>query len=394
MIKPAPKSKTIQLGKNIVLFIFVAGLLSGLAYLFFQLDQTRSTNEQLTITITDLEEKNSLQAEQINTLGAELGLSLDQIDNLQNLNQNLRDTNQQLSQEINEIEQAIEKADQGIQNFKYQIEESMAWFRNNSTLANYRQYDTLARQQENRCLTFDANSCQINISCLAYQNSNFAGFSYKPDEQTSDREDRLADLGQFFANQGGDCEDYALLAFAQLNYLTEKCRQRNADKIRYLAYQQSPNSKHYVENQKQYFLQDTADYLLPAEFRYFYPVCGSFPANFDPQAMAKETFGHCLLAFTKQPIRDSASIDQSLKGALLIENQTGEYLLDLNQDEIITLPSKTKIFPEENHLLFIVISHEDIFHFNAFGSHYQWYGLQDLLRQINSISQHLETIRP
>lgn len=384
---------------TILMLIFVIALIPVGFYMLQQninslLDDNAdlaSQNDELEAEVLDLNQRNILKNQQIEELAKQLGLSIDAINNLKNENSNLNEENESLSAELTAINSQIDSTMSELDNYEQQITDSMAWFRDNATISPLSQYDSIKESLKQHCRQISGDSCTIKLSCLSFVNNQEHGFSYKLDSDTAAKDDFLQDLGQIYTNKGGDCEDYAQLAYAELNYLTESCQQAGSPNISYQSFTDNTGTSHHVTYRETYYIENTQDYDLPSDYDYYYPTCGSFPADLDPNLASTEgSYGHCLLAFSSSPIYNSSNVEGHLKSAILVEPQNGRVSADLRTDSRIEVPSND--YPAGDYYVFMVVTNADLYSFNAFKDSYRWYGYQDFLDEITGLKQALDVL--
>ncbi len=194
-----------------------------------------------------------------------------------------------LSQQINTVLSEITSMEE-------EINESFAWFKQNSGVSQY------VTKLMFKCV----GDKKLNIACIpAYLKEN-GYFTYK-----SDKEDTLYSIDAMLKNKGGDCEDYALLIKAYINTFSPYIN----DIIMWKACKGCKLTV-YREGHTTYYLADAQKFTV-AKPKHVYVVC--YTENTTPLS------GHCINAL-------SDSLAPNISGATLLEPQTGEYLGKVGTD--------------------------------------------------------------
>ncbi len=262
----------------------------------------------------------------------------DQISALMAEIRELSEEQKTLSSSYDELLSDTEETIELIDKYELEIQESMDWFNENSDLTslntrgfeqNYERVDSLLKS----CYTVDNNECTIRTACLYLVNGRLS-LDYKSDEITSDSVDKMQSIYDFYRNHGGDCEDYSLFYKVQFNHVRENCYSEGANKI-ILETWYVPESifdsepVYWLDNKEEWYLENVA-VLDFSDVPYPSIVCGGM-YDFQIDGVG----GHCVLAFTEEPISDENDI-HLLSGALLIEPQDGHFMghLDMPSSDI------------------------------------------------------------
>jgi len=238
----------------------------------------------------------------------------------------------------------------------------MAWFKNNSNIAFHKEYDDIAEDLIDYCVSTGTGYCKITLSCLPFVNLNRNGIIYRNDEETSLKVDALQSLNQIYKNKGGDCEDISLLAIAELNYIMSYCEEEGRDKPHFIAHVPTFSSYtkyidwkrsddiggfYYVTKEMDWGYYNVDEFKISKDYKYYYTVCGLFYEESENYIGIIKTFlgdyilqdaGHCLLAFTTLPIESVDDIKKALEDSILVEPQTG---MKYSQDTPKLLDSET-----------------------------------------------------
>jgi len=225
-----------------------------------------------------------------------------------------------------ELEEYISSTINELKLYEEEINEALAWFRENSDLRNSGLSTYQMSLLVKRCLKVENNNCEINLGCIYLLNDleNAYGFHYKSDNQSTNKNDTILSLKEFVENKGGDCEDYALFYKAEFNYLRDYCFNKSIESINIRTYslQRFPESN---EQKSNFFLDNARTWYVPNayenilyNYKYMYVVCG----NMENTEGAFE--GHCVVALTQKDITTPNDLEN--EEAILIEPQTGEYI--------------------------------------------------------------------
>lgn len=202
--------------------------------------------------------------------------------------------------------------------FKTRIEESMDWFKGNSSLnglSNERRIKSSLR----KCVNCEGDLCYIKTACIHVINQEELNLKYALDTQTSGKEDKLQTLEQFLLQKKGDCEDFSLFFAAELRYLIDYVN--SLDKIPIIeAIIESNTSRNYDIVDRWYYPGGIEKKMISKNYIYPYVACGNI---FDPNT--QEIGGHCLIMLSKEQIKESQDIE-NLNDIELIESQNGLYI--------------------------------------------------------------------
>ncbi|MDD5178503.1 MAG: hypothetical protein PHT54_04480 [Candidatus Nanoarchaeia archaeon] len=268
-----------------------------------------------------------------------------------------------LKKDYETITSNIDPTIKKIETYETEIKESMKWFKDNAYLEEgHKLRDFL----NNICIRikYSPPSCKIKLGCLNLVNSMMWDFKYLPDTNTSLEDDKLQSIQEFLANEGGDCEDYALLYKAEYNSLLKGCLENNPKNILLESWivSDNPNQEYIVSYQPgsvDWYLSGAEGVGLKSGYIYPNIICGNlYDLN------TNEIGGHCLIAFTDQEMGSEKDIKRLIK-APIVEPQTGEYL-GLIEDEssniYLVSPSNYKSLP--NSYIYEIITDKDLFLFS------------------------------
>lgn len=338
-------------------YLSVIAILAIILLVFFI--SSHNTKQDLKEKIASLNTNLKQKDASIANLSAELDILKKKAGALSSQNSQLSAENAELLKEFNNLLAEVEKTRNALDDFDRKIKSSLEWFNLNTNLDNLNDYSVVEKDLRTSCLKIDdEKKCWIRTSCLNYVN-NESGFSYQYDNMTRSKEDSLQGLQEIYNNKGGDCEDFSLLAMAELNYLNSYCADKRGEETTYVAFTEAEGKKHFVEFTDQYYIKDAEDYTF--YLKNYYVACGNFPKN------RWELYGHCLLAFSDIPLNES--VYDSLSNALLIEPQTGEIVFDLRRQSDIQVPKNSHV---EGSFISLVFDSRDMYIFNVFDGKYRW----------------------
>jgi len=295
---------------------------------------------------------------------------------------------------IEEINRNISSAIDRLEAFKQDVADTTKWFKDNSNIAGVKEYDIDRSVFEERCLIFDKQTCRIKLGCpgLVFETVNY--FSYKPDKETSNKTDYMQDLGSFYRNMGGDCEDYSIAVSASLNYIQDYCAKYGATNFNFEAIVKGTGTTYFIDKTESWYYKDASKYDIPQDYVHHYVVCGDFPFGVDPNIKDGQNYsGHCVLAFTNIPVTGSASIRDSLKDSILVEPQNGFLVYDLRYDDSVIVPYNGYAYYDMRNLIYSVITDNDYYIFKRYGNDAYWVGYKDFYPLIDGMEGILEQIK-
>ena len=316
----------------------------------------------------------------------------------------LQDENARLASELSiasakanatdEMNRNITDAIGRLEAFKQDIADTTKWFKDNSNIAGLKEYDVDRTAFDERCLVIEKDSCRIKLGCPSWIFKTMDFFSYKIDNETSNKSDYLQDLSSFYRKKGGDCEDYSLAVGASINFMEDACKKRGYPKYFFEAITDSVGSIAFIDNIEDWRYIDATVYELPKDYTYHYTVCGDFPSGIDPNTKEGANYsGHCVLAFTNAPITGSAGIRDSLKDSILVEPQSGWLVYDLRFEDSMIVPYDGYTYYDMRNLIYSVITDSDYYIFKRYGSEAYWMGYSDFLPMIDTLEKSLPGLR-
>jgi len=267
-----------------------------------------------------------------------------------------------LTNNYNSIIENYQTLNQEVGIFKTSIEESMDWFKNNSTLENL----SIQRKIKNsirKCVNCQENFCYIKTACIHVINHEELNLKYAVDYQISGQEDKLQTLEQFISKKKGDCEDFSLFFAAELRYLIDYVISQEKTPI-IEAIIESDTHRRYEIVDRWYYPEGIEKKIISKEYIYPYVACGNI---YDPNT--KTVGGHCLIMLSKEKINESQDIE-NLEYIKLLEPQNGLY---------IGTAKNHGIFETENseNQVGQIITHNDYYMHNSFlyrnNNKNQWY---------------------
>jgi len=329
-----------------IALILISGL-GGLAYnlsvqkdtLLLSLEKSNAVNANLSQYVAQLEgqqkalesQKDALIA-QVAQLTSERDSARAQVDEANAAILSLNATVFQQSGKIESLVSDINATKKSLDDFERQINESTAWFSNNSNITPVRQFREMQNQLSTFCIDVYGDTCRIKLSCPRLVNDEYSQFEYLTDSSLFGKTDKLQSLQEFADNRGGDCEDYSLAVKAELNYIAQKCRDQGLSKIEYEPVEYASGNQYIIKKDTYsnppvtWFYSDAKGVQLPLDYSNYSVVCGTFAVG----VSANGTIvlgGHCLLGFSKTRIANSSDIYPAISDAYFVEPQTG-YVVD------------------------------------------------------------------
>jgi len=345
--------------KKIESFPVFFALLLLLFSIYFYLESARWKNYAL-----ELEDENSMLNRTLagteKALAAEKALSSSLASELQTTKENLTETrsslaqchfdldeetqqlgvclsrNEELSAFLLETSAELENLSDELAAFQDQVEQSMAWFTENSNFLNM---SGSIKYQIDKC----TSNSEINAPCIPIVMKEEKQWAYKREEG-----DRLLSLDEMVRGRGGDCEDWSLFFKAAYNYLREEDRPE-----RYIvsAVPGTGNFRIYGDH----YYADAEGRELGTTKDYIYVIC------YD---------SHCVVAVSGEEIKSAEDVHK-LRGAPALEPQNGQYVFTVGN---ILAPDICS--PEDcgYYDIWIIITDDDIydFHYN-----WKWVGYRD-----------------
>jgi len=332
-----------------IIILLIILVLSLILLTFSYLDQKEKINS--------LQEKNSIQQNQISNLTS------------------------QLTGNNEEIRKNVELLDR----YKSEIETSMAWFSTNAVLGKSGMEETAKHDLANKCYDFSDGTCKIKLSCFYLVNSEFLKLEYKIDNVTSKKEDNLQSISKFIDNGGGDCEDYSLFYKTEYNYLLQDCKGEGGRNIVLESYEYSTNFADIVilDNQNYWYVNNANEKNLPEGYEYPNIICGNiYDLN------SQQVNGHCLLAFTRNKIENINDLSE-LNLAPMVEPQSGLYMGLINDPSSnVTLISG--YMANSQSFIYEVITDNDLFLFDSENS--EWLSYSNFYQKLDEEQVKLKSI--
>ena len=267
-----------------------------------------------------------------------------------------------------------------IEDYKKEIELSMKWFTENAGLGETSMEETVKSRIVYECMHMKRDECQIKTGCFYLLNEERWDITYKTDEQTSGRADKLMAIEDFLDSKGGDCEDYALFYKAELNHILGECAKNNATSITIDAWYPGDDTSgtYWLSYKKKWYFPFTNSINLKSGYVHPTVVCGNI---YDLRK--KKVGGHCIVAFTKNKIQTKDDIDIELRLAPVIEPQNGKYL-GLIED------TSSGIYLDKGHesYLTVVITDNDYF----MSTNQGWQGYSGFYEMLEHKEKHVSAM--
>ncbi|HII71257.1 TPA: hypothetical protein HA265_00705, partial [Candidatus Woesearchaeota archaeon] len=252
-----------------------------------------------------------------------------------------------------EMEETMDKID----SYEQEVQESMAWFKENSMLGKRGEQDMAKTYLGIDCYMEEGDKCYVKTGCFYLINAEYLGLEYKRDVETSDSEDKLQSLQGFVDNGGGDCEDYSLFYKAEWNYILDKCSGKDIV-VQSWYKTATSDSRHWLDFDEDWYIEGVTEKILASGYIYPSVVCGRI---YDPQL--NKVSGHCVMALTTDRIEDIADL-QLLVGSPLIEPQDGQYVGIIDEPGGVHLVQDGEVPLIFSSYIFSVITDNDYFLFS------------------------------
>lgn len=274
-------------------------------------------------------------------------------------NKALNDKSLSLAAENKMVQIEIEKTADRLAQFENTVKESVTWFKQNSNIENFKDYDKI-KDELSECLN-PKDKCRIDLTCI-YEVNRKNDFRYTEDETALGKEDFLKDLSLIFDQKGGDCEDFSLLFKAEYNYLVNQCL------LNFSRQQIAP----IIEGKE-------------LDRTYMYVLCGVF----DPGSVVKNWAGHCLVSLTEDPINKSSDIYRSIKDSILVEPQNGEFVANMSETAPIGI-FDNGVAPNTLYYASMIITEDDLKIFYPYADKIEWIGYSDFLKNSKTIMEMIK----
>ena len=378
--KTEEDSEIVKNNNTVIYIILLVGILA-LLYFGFTLKENNDylKNQNLNLN-SKVENLTTIVADQKST-----------IENLESEKSNLISEKTKLESQVNLFDQKISEAKLELSQFEDEVQDSRDWFKENSNIGDYHQYDSLSSQLK-KCVRIIDDKCKIKLACLDLIHEKYREFTYSYDNYTSNKTDKLQSLGEFYDNGKGDCEDFSLLMKAEINYLTDYCSVKGEPKYQFEVAQPSlVSTQYFVDFNDEWYYNNAAAFVIPLSYKYTYVVCGNYPAANDPNNIAKtSTFGHCALGMTDIEIKSSSDISRSLTNAIIIEPQSGFLIYDQREKNTLFVPENGDSMLGRSVFVWSVISDQDYYLYNFDES--EWRSYSDFLDKIEIIKNEIENL--
>jgi hypothetical protein len=397
----------------IALLLLSASALGGLAYtlsaekdaLSSSLERSNVLNANLSAAVADLSARITVLSSQRDGLAAQAAQVTAERDaarqQVEDANARIVSLNQTVSQQtgrIGSLVSDINATRKSLDDFERQINESVAWFSNNSNISAVRQFREMQNQLDTFCIEVRGDTCRIKLSCPRLVNDAYSQFEYKTDQSLYGKADKLQSLQEFADRRGGDCEDYSLAVKAELNFLVQKCLGRGFQKIEFEPVEEAQGQRYIVEEDRYsdppvtWYYDNAKGVQLPLAYSNYHVVCGTFAVG----TTANGTLvlgGHCLLGFSKVRVSNSSDIYPAISDSYFVEPQNG-YLVDttgyVKPQAGQALPSD---FRSTSASIWAVITGDDFYIYSQQddGS-WRWRGYKDIYGNTETIRQQLSQI--
>jgi len=391
-------------------------LISGLASIAYGLSgekdaltasllESNRTNANLSAQIAQLEsqrkiiesQKDALIA-QVAQITAERDSARLQVDDANAAILALNSTVSKQTGKIASLVSDINATKKSLDEFEKQINESTAWFSNNSNITPVRQFREMQNQLNLFCIDVYGDTCRIKLSCPRLVNDEYSQFKYITDDSLFGKADKLQSLQEFADNRGGDCEDYSLAVKAELNYLVQKCNERGLTKIEYEPVETEPGQRYVIKEDTYssppvtWFYDNARGVQLPLNYSNYQVVCGTFAIGTATNGTAI-LGGHCLLGFSKIRIANSSEIYPAITDSYFVEPQTGYSVDTTGYVKPESGQEHAADFRSRSASIWAIITGDDFYVYSQQDDGtWLWRGYKDIYGQTEGIRTSLEKI--
>gem|GEM_PF-1419124 len=402
----------IQVAAITILLLVISGL-AGVAYnlsgekdaLAASLLEGNRTNANLSAQIVQLEgqrkilesQKAALVA-QVAQITAERDAARAQATDAETAILKLNSTVSQQTGKIESLVSDINATRKSLDDFERQINESTAWFSNNSDILAVGQFREMKNQLDLFCIDAYGDTCRIKLSCPRLVNDEYSQFSYLTDSSLFGKEDKLQSLQEFADNRGGDCEDYSLAVKAELNFLVQKCAEKGLKKIEFEPVEVSQGQRYVIKDDTYsnppvtWFYDNAKGVQLPQNYSNYQVVCGTFAVGTSADGSAI-LGGHCLLGFSKIRIANSSDIYPAISDSYFVEPQNGYAVDTAGYVKPQSGQAHAADFRSKSASIWAIITGDDyyIYALQDDGK-WVWRGYRDIYGQTEAIRASLEKI--
>lgn len=279
-------------------------------------------------------------------------------------------------QEYEKVKSEVDTTINQIISFEADLKDSMKWFKSNTNLNDVSGNNDLKSRIKNICIN-NKDKCYVNLCCISFINSETLRFSYESDEKTSGKLDYLQSLSTFLENKEGDCEDFALLFSAELDYAVDYCKDEGytTDSIQFTSCEYK--EKRGCDITSTWYLPDHEKYTFPTGYIHSYPICYAVDNN----------EGHCEVAITDIEITSSNNVYESLNNAVIVEPLDWAIVSDSLEYSNYYSISKSYYYGSPGEI-YLVIIEDDIIKLDS-----GWKGYADYLDIIKEQKEDLINLK-
>jgi Skp family chaperone for outer membrane proteins len=360
--------------KNLIITILLLFLASSLIFSYGLFNQNKIINKNFDLCVMNYNDAISKLTNANNKINQQQ----------QNITQQEK-TISELNNEVSKIDEKIEEVKIEINNFQESVDDSTSWFNENSNIKNFKEFDNLYSQLK-KCVRATDNICKMKLACFDLINEKYKTLEYVYDDYTSGVKDKLQSLIEFYDNGRGDCEDFSLLVFAEINAMKEFCSEKNTNSFEIEFADYSAGSKYFIDFSEEWYYNNAKKYTIPNDYEYPYIVCGNYPSLSESEKIS----GHCAVALTNKKINSSNDIYDSLKDSIIFEPQTGFLIFDLRTDNTMTILKNGNNIPSSNIYIWSVISEKDYYLFDR--TQKKWSGYEDFIPIISLLNSEIEKL--
>lgn len=245
-----------------------------------------------------------------------------------------------------EVEDTISR----LEAYRLELNRSLEWFKANAALSSSVPEQKIKDSLRHECVKVEGDHCTLLLGCYHLVNSAYYDLKYRSDISTSSKSDKIQSLSEFLDNRGGDCEDYSLFYKAEHSYLLSLCKGKDVSLEAWVP----GEGKAWVNFDESWYMPNSETVLLPDGFIHPNVVCGEiFDFN------TGKVGGHCMIALTRKEILSTKDLGL-LRGAPLVEPQSGKYMGLIGADSGIILLESTADYKEPSYI-YMVVTDNDLF---------------------------------
>jgi hypothetical protein len=323
-----------------------------------------------TLIILSFFEVNSLNTE----LSAQKGINEELANDLFALNSShalLIENYGSLLENYSSFSEKFSELERNYSSFENDIQSQLSYFQSNSNIENVSEFAGIKSQLANCFYIYSLNTYKINLPCINFvltHESEGNNFIYK-----NDTRNELLSLSEFYYNKGGDCDDWGRIFFASFNYIKSVIKSESIEEPKILL----ETYMGECEIKEIFWMTRRNDWYIDAcpitlnDYDSAQVLCGAKP---------DDEFGHCWVAFSKNKINSTETINDMIQDSVLIEPQSGEHIFSYSQAAA------------NNYNFYVLITENDLAMKSNIYDNASWKGYIDYYNELESKKESILNI--